>query len=211
MEYHFLLHDYALIQDALRLDAIRFVHFVGLALGLGLAFYADFRVIRHFGAPLKQSDVDFIHMIHRPLIVALLILWASGLTILVIKTGLDPALISAKLAAKLLVVAILTANAWALAYHVLPVLREAVGEPLWMLPLPQFSKVLIFGSISATSWALALGLGVFGIAKTLPPELLFGLIGLVYSSALLGAGTIVFGAMIAMHLPNMRQLALRPL
>ncbi len=200
--------DYIHLLDTLRLDTARFVHFIGLALGIGLAFFADFRMLRHFGAPVSKDDVDFIHMIHGPLIVALCLLWVSGLTILVIKTGLDPALISAKLSAKLMVVMILTINAWALARYVMPTLREAIGSPLWMLPPPDFAKVLLFGAISATSWALALCLGVFGVAKAMPPDVLFGLIGSAYSGALLVATIMVLGAMIAVHMPSTRHDAL---
>lgn len=182
--------------DDLLLDVFRFGHFIGLALGLGLAFYADFRVLRNFGAPLSRRESDFIHMIHGPLVFAVLVLWASGLGILVLKTGLDPALISAKLCAKLIVVTILTANAWALAKYVLPVLDSAVGKPIWRLPTERFAQVMVFGAISATSWTLALCLGVFSIAKQLPAEILFGFIGASYSCA-------VLGAIVIAHLPRM--------
>ena len=99
------------MDNVLLLDAARLAHLVGLAMGLGLALCADAIALKSCFRPITALDVRLLSMIHRVIMVALGVLWASGLMLLTFRTGWDLAAFTPKLVMKLCVVVLLTLNA----------------------------------------------------------------------------------------------------
>ncbi len=114
---------------------------------------------------------------------ALLALWISGLGLIGIDTGFDPAVMldKPKLLAKLSVVLVLTLNGWALHRWAFPLLASPQDEPQKAAGLPA-----LLGGISSASWLFAAFLGV---AKPLAIVLLYpGFMALYGASLLLAIG-----------------------
>lgn len=168
------------------LDAVRFSHLVGVAMGLGLGIYADARFVKGLGRPMLPSRVAELRRIHDHVAVALVVLWTSGLGLLWLRTGFDPAQMSPKLLTKLAIVGILTLNARVIGAIALPILERAVERRFADLPAAQRLALGVAGGVSCASWTAALGLGVFTAAKGLGPAELLTAMGATYAAALLG-------------------------
>ena len=93
------------------IDLIRFGHIAGLALGLGLAIYADHRFLRTLTRPLRREDVDLLSTIHGHVVTALSVLWLTGIMLLYVRTGFQAENVTPKLVFKVLIVSVLTVNA----------------------------------------------------------------------------------------------------
>jgi len=95
-------------------DAIRYVHLVAVAVGLGTAFVADLTALRHMGSGITPRVLDTLHTCHRIIWPALAVMWLSGLVLIGIRTGYVIADFSPKLWTKIAVVTLLTFNAFAI-------------------------------------------------------------------------------------------------
>lgn len=159
---------------ALRASLI-FLHllcFAGAAAAIVLGDLALF-AWRRVNAPLLARSA-------RGVTAALAGLWLTGLAVVGLDTGFDPALVagSGKLLAKLSVVSILTFNGVLLHRYAFPALTHASstrGDPLWVPTL--------LGSVSATSWLFA---AFAGVARPFAP-LGYGGLMAVYGGVLVAA------------------------
>lgn len=154
--------------ETLVLDALRFGHFFGIAVGLGMAVRADMLALGTLRKPVQSSLIGQLHDIHRTVFAGLAVLWVSGLGILYAKTGFDMALFSPKLMAKLVVVLMLTVNAGLIGAVALPMLNRARGQRFGEIA---FGRRLAMASIAAVSglcWVSALVLGSFTQLKPMP-------------------------------------------
>lgn len=142
-------------------DVARSLHLAGMAMGLGLAICADWLVFTKLFRPITLADVDKLRWMHRAIQIGLAVLWASGLTILWLRTGFDVDQFTPKLMVKLFVVTILTVNALAIGGAALSSIDSMVGQRLGAMDLrTRFFASIIMG-VSVFCWMSALALGVF--------------------------------------------------
>ena len=166
------------------IDGARLVHMVGLALGFGIAMLADASAARAVLRPLDGREVALPKTLHHFVTMGLVLLWASGLTLLWLRTGFDPERFSPKLMAKFCVVVILTLNAVAIGRIGLPTLLRFQSWRFGDIPLPERVQLCALGALSTACWVSALGLGVFAVFKTLTAGQLTHFMALTFLTAL---------------------------
>jgi hypothetical protein len=197
------------MSETMFVDLVRFGHLVGLALGLGLAVYADSRFLRSLTEPFDPLRLAELRRTHVFVSVALAILWASGILLLAIRTGLDPDRITPKLLAKLAVVTAMTVNARLIATVALPLLHRAGGTSFCRLRPGQRLRLAAIGAVSAASWLSALLLGTVAAFKPMGAPALAAIFGGIYGLAFLGAVAVALLAPVVLR--RRRQARLRPL
>lgn len=143
------------------LDLIRFGHVIGIALGLGLAIYADGRFLRALSRPIQSEEVRELRAIHAHVLTALALLWATGLMLLWVRTGFVVESFSPKLIFKVTIVSVLTTNALLIGSKVMPAIERAVGLSFAQLGFVTRMKLAVIGGISAACWLSLLALGIF--------------------------------------------------
>jgi hypothetical protein len=173
--------------------ALRFVHFIGLALGLGAATLLDLMLLRFFvREPISHQNWKLVHFSAGIVNVGLMLLWASGIGFIVHYALFDPAkLMNQKIWAKLAIVFVLTVNGLFIHAAILPRIKAQLGRTLFDgMSRFQKSVFLISGGISVTSWYVPVALGAF-------PQLNFA----VPATTILMTYGILLGIVIAaMHL-----------
>ena len=187
-------------------DAARAVHLLGLALGFGVAIVADLSAARTLVRPLSWSEIETLERYHRMVAVGLGLFWASGLVLIWLRTGFDPANFSPKLMAKLGVVTLLTFNAALIGKIGLTAIVEWQGARFGELPLMERLRLGALGGLSGAGWISALSLGVFSNLKTVEWAVLSELIGIIYLFGLVGAIMLALGAPVICFLQD-RKLA----
>ncbi|MEQ9053898.1 MAG: hypothetical protein RLO38_04245 [Roseovarius confluentis] len=170
-------------------DAARAAHLVGLAIGFGVAIVADISAARMLIRPLDARETRALHRFHRMVALGLALFWSSGLVLLWLRTGFDPANFSAKLMTKLGVVTLLTINAILIGRIALPVMDVMRGRRFGGLPAGVRIQMAALGALSTAGWVSALALGVFSQMKTMEWSLLSEIIGFIYLGALILAFT----------------------
>lgn len=142
----------------------RFLHFIGLALGLGAATLLDLLLLRLVAKKrVSQENWQFIEFGSKIVNAGLIILWGTGLSFLVEYALFDPVeLTNAKIWAKLVIVGILTINGFFIHAIILPRIKARIGRPLFAgMSRFQKSAFIISGAVSATSWYMPMALGAF--------------------------------------------------
>jgi hypothetical protein len=139
-------------------QALLFVHVIAFAMTLAAVLREDLRL-------LTTQRIDAPRLLHtaRAVSLGLLALWASGLALVAIDAAdsAGPWWPSAKLQAKLIVVAVLTVNGWALHAWVFPRLwgvAVCIDRSLW--------PAAVLGAISSASWVTA---SFVGVARVVSP------------------------------------------
>jgi len=154
------------------IDAATFVHLAAMAAGCGAVVFADSTLLRRPSRPFGRGQLAVIEHAHGIITIALVLLWLSGLALLGLKIGFDPARFSPKLVTKLGTVTMLTVTAVAMACYALPYLRANLGRRLIDAPLPQQSALALCAAMSAAGWSTALLLGSSKILKTAGEEVM---------------------------------------
>lgn len=149
------------------LDAIRTLHLLGLAVGLGLALCADVLALKSMILPISRRDVWLLGLMHRAILIGLGLLWGSGIALLHIRTGWDPAQFSPKLTIKLAVVAVLSLNALLVGFYVLPTFERHSGRLFGDIGAPARIGLSAIAGLSLSCWVSALGLGAFGLLRAM--------------------------------------------
>ena len=175
-------------------DATRAAHLLGLALGFGVAIMADLCAARSLFRPLGDHELEDLHRCHRTVAFGLALFWASGLVLLWLRTGFDPANFSPKLVTKLCVVALLTLNAFLIGRIGLPTMLAYAGHRFGALPLTHRLRLGALAGMSGAGWIAALALGVFSAMKTFEWDVLSEIIGAIY---IIGLGGAILTALIA--------------
>ena len=152
------------------LDIIRFGHVIGIALGLGLAIYADGRFLRALSAPIRAVELENLRAIHAHVVVAMALLWVTGLALLYARTGFSLSEFAPKLYYKVGVVSVLTLNAALIARKAMPKLEDHVGLSFIEMPLAVRMQLALIGAVSAACWLSLLALGVFQSFKQMGSE-----------------------------------------
>lgn len=191
------------------LSGLRILHFVGLALGLGAATLLDLMILRFFlrervtgeGLRIFAFAADRVGD-------GLLLLWLSGIGLLVWLSAFDPARLgNEKIWAKIAIVAILTINGAFIHAVVLPRLQAQVGSTLLAGMSPAQRRVFVgAAAVSLVSWCAPLALACLPQLNFTTP---IGSILWIYAVALaiaVGFAWMVVAA-IAPPEPGGRQLA----
>lgn len=181
---------------ALLNDAICFVHLLAVAVGLGASFFADFNVMRTLRTPVEQPCLDILHRCHRLVWVAMAGMWASGLVLVYLRTGFIWDSFSPKLISKIVVVCILTFNAWAIGVMAMRRIENWTGQSLLGMPMRVKLPMAIIAGVSTTSWLLALALGSSAVlaqsSASLLVPLIYGAYGLGVTLAICAVAALRF-------------------
>lgn len=173
---------------------LRFLHFVGLAVGLGGATLLDLMLLRFFVRQRVCAEhVEIFEFSSKVINTGLKLLWLTGFGFLLHYALFDSVkLQNPKVHAKLAVVVILTLNGVFIHMMVLPHLRRQIGRTLfhgtgWL----QRSVFFTSGAVSAVSWYTPVVLGVFSQLNFSVPatQILVGYLALVaLAAACMAAG-----------------------
>jgi hypothetical protein len=171
--------------ETLLYQLVLFAHLFAFAFALSAVLREDLRLLR-----TRRIDLPRLARTARALTVALILLWATGIALVALAVQADPAAWppGAKLSAKLVVVAVLSANGLLLHALALPRISrngsEVSGQPLSSQPL----WILAVGAVSTASWLSA---SLIGAARHVAQWLSFGdfmrAYGLIVIAALLCA------------------------
>ncbi len=145
--------------DMLLIDIARYAHILVVAIGFGVAFLADYQMLSRLTRPVDDAllaSLDVYHALIGKMIVGM---WITGLIMVGIRTGFDPANVTPKLISKVATVGILTANAVLIGGLAMPLLRSARGRSLMWLSTSAKLSLAVIGGISSASWMLALAMG----------------------------------------------------
>lgn len=170
-------------------DLVRVTHFIGFAIGFGAAVFLEGLVLSRARVAIEEEELALIEHGHRLILMALGVLWISGLALVGLKTGFDPALIVGKVQAKMWIVAALTANAFVIAWVVTPLFRDALYSSLSDMHDVKLAMIGGAAGLSAAGWLSALVLGAVSHLATVP----FDLLGPVFFGVLV-AGVLVGAA-----------------
>ena len=143
-------------------SAIKFMHLLGIILGLGAATILDIIILKFLVVgKVKSEHVVLVEFLSKIVTVGLAILWISGTLYLLHYATFTPAnLGNQKVWAKILIVGLLTLNGYFIHSRVLPLISKQIGAGLFQgLARQECALMLIFGTISATSWYVPLMLG----------------------------------------------------
>ena len=162
MSLSILLHAFSADFVLAARTMLRFVHFVGLALGLGGATVLDLMLIRFFISDRITPEKWIVFRFVSTLVnIGLLLLWVTGLGFLLHYVLFDPVkLTNDKIWAKLAIVWVLSVNGLFIHAVVLPRIEQQIGRPLFSsMGKWQRRTFLASGAVSAVSWYVPVALG----------------------------------------------------
>ncbi|WP_146140161.1 hypothetical protein [Alsobacter soli] len=154
-----------------------YFHLLAALAAAGAITAGDMAILGH-----AHLDLKLLGHAARCTTIALVVLWMTGLSVILIDTHADLALIagSGKLLAKLSVASVLTLNGVALHRVGFPALGRAHANPRRAAVLP-----CLLGAVSLSSWMFA---AFLGIAKPIAPVMGFGGFAALYACAIVGGG-----------------------
>jgi len=156
------------------IEALKFLHILALCMGLGGAIFANLLGLRLLLSTREGAlDGVFFH-IHDFVLIGLVVLWASGLGLAVLRFNLSD--VPLKVLAKIALVSILTMNSARIRERILPLVRCRHRPLIMHLPPGCLDDVVLLGSISFTCWFSALMLAKFTILQQLPAVKVVGLV-----------------------------------
>lgn len=179
-------------------DTIRFVHLLAVIIGFGVSFFADVMILRTLRSRVDRHTLATIALQHRIVLSALAVMWASGLTLVWLRTGFDAGQISPKVYGKLLVVTLLTLNAFVIGGFAMPLLERLEESNLLDLPLGRRLPLACIAAISGASWITALAFGVSDELAKAPAMTIENVILLTFG------GVLVFACILAVGVSRRR-------
>lgn len=179
-------------------DIVRVVHLGAFAVGLGAAAFLEITILKRFRTCIDGDGLRLVYQGHQLIGSAVRALWMTGLTLLIIRIGVEGGPLSAKLLMKLIVVSALTANMALIERWVLPTLGSLRSYALSDIPVNRLGALGAIGGFSGACWLSALALGGVGIFKTMG----LGALLLIFLPTL--AGGAVVGATVAVALGHSR-------
>ena len=147
---------------ALLKSALRMVHFLGLAVGLGTATFLDMMMVRFMvRGKIRRTHWLMLEFGSKMVTGGLILLWFSGIGFLVWYGFFEPKGIgNPKIWAKISIVAVLTINGSYLHGVVLPIFRDQVGRGLFEdVPARKRNMMVAGGVTSVVSWYFPVVLG----------------------------------------------------
>lgn len=161
-------------------NAARLVHILMVIVCFWIVIVADMTAAKSSLRPLTGNDLKRLHNYHSSLTTGLVLLWFSGAVLIGIRTGFQFAEFSPKLIAKVIVVTILTANAFVIGRLALPFYERNRGMCIGDFCVSIRTRLAVCGAISTSSWLSALALGAIPALKTASAITLINLLGLFY-------------------------------
>jgi len=155
--------------------ALRFIHFIGLALGLGGATLLDMMMIRFcIRGNVHPETYSIFEFSTKIISIGLRILWITGIGFLFFYALNDVIKLSnPKVHAKLAIVLILTVNGIFIHTFILPSVKAQIGKTLFEgVSQIKRSVFIISGAISVVSWYVPVALGVFSQLNFKVPALM---------------------------------------
>lgn len=133
-------------------QAVLFAHVIAFAVTLSAVLREDVRCVLE-----RRIDIAGLRATMRTVCIGLVVLWVTGLTLWAFAAAASPLAwgLTPKLAAKLVVVCLLTINGWALHIWVFPGLVAAGSAARRPGRWP-----MVLGAFSSASWLFAAFLGV---------------------------------------------------
>ncbi len=165
-------------------DLVRLAHLMAMAVGLGTMVSTDIMTLRRVERRISGEYCRAIESAHRIMMPAILAAWITGIVLIAIRTGFDPANFTPKLAAKLTVVSLLTITAVVVKWQVMPIIARAEGVTLMETSLRDKLVLAVCAAMSMSGWSLALLLGASVTFKTADWPTLVALLVTVYMVAL---------------------------
>ncbi|MCF2906422.1 hypothetical protein L0666_15620 [Octadecabacter sp. CECT 8868] len=165
-------------------DGVRYIHLLAVAIGIGASFFADFNVFRSIRSTVDQALLDMLHICHRIVWAAIVVMWASGLALIYLRTGFVLENFSPKLFTKVLVVTVLTVNALVIGLYAVPCLEQRLGKSILDMPKSLRLPMACIAGISTLSWLFALALGSSRFLANGSAELFYTLIPFAYGSCI---------------------------
>lgn len=163
-------------------DIARSAHLAALAMCFLLVISADLTASKSVFRPLTAGDFKRLHTNHAALASGLIILWVSGLFIIWRATAFDLAQFSPKLIAKIVVVSLLTANAFVIGKLALPYFQRNEGAVFGEFSLGVRLRLASCAALSSASWICAFCLGAIPWLKTASAAELIDFLGPIYAA-----------------------------
>ena len=163
-----MLTDFATSLDALLagvsfltifVDAVTVTHLLAMAVALGSVVANDLAMLRYTTRPVDWGVLDTLFGAHRLISRALIVLWVSGLLLIVLRTDLQADSVTPKLIAKLITVTLLTLTAVLMGRVALPLLARSMGHALLDIPFLRKIVLAACAGLSTGGWLAALLLG----------------------------------------------------
>jgi hypothetical protein len=203
-----------MIDPQLFVDLARYAHIATVAIGFGAAFLADYHVLSRLGRPIDDELTTTLHLCHSIIWKVVFGMWVTGIILVGIRTGFIFANFSPKLIAKLVTVAILTANAALISKVAMPLVEATRGRSLMWLPLGPKLVLAGIGAISSSSWMLALAMGSSKVLAASNGLVFIIMMPVVYFAAVaVAVGTMYLlhkGGQMVAHRPQTKSAGLVP-
>lgn len=168
-------------------SGLRLVHFAGIILGIGAATLLDLIIFRFvLTRRIEESYIRVIIFSSHIITVGLVLLWISGVGFFIYDTtNMD----NPKLLAKIIIVTVLTLNAFLVHLFVLPQVEIQIGQHLFDgLSKWHCFLLILIGTISAISWYVPMILGIVPqLNNTIPSEIILA----SYSALILSVNVII--------------------
>lgn len=143
-------------------SAIKVMHLLGIILGLGAATVLDLVIVKFLvSGKIKAEQIAMVKFMTGIVSAGLAVLWFSGILYLAHYAMFDPVKLgNQKVWAKIAIVGVLTINGYFIHKTVLPLMEKQIGRSLFAgLSRKQITMMMVFGTVSATSWYVPLILG----------------------------------------------------
>jgi hypothetical protein len=167
-------------------EILGMVHWAALVPALAMAISADLVALGSLRRPLGPRALGGLGRLHRGLLVALAVLWVSGLAMVALRLGPLGTGLTPKVLVKLGAVGILSLNAVAIGRIVLPGLAAQRDRCFGAFPAPLRMRLALIGAVSSACWAGALALGTIGALAEMGLADLALVLGPVLAAALSG-------------------------
>lgn len=168
----------------------RNLHLVSLALCFLLVALADSTAAKSMFKSLKDADFQRLHRCHSLLTKGLIVFWLTGIFLVWQATSFEWANFSPKLIAKILVVTLLTANAWMIGRLAMPHFERNRGMTFGEFHFSARMGLAICAGLSSASWFSAFCLGAIKWLKTASAIELAEFLLPIYGVCLAGAGMV---------------------
>ncbi len=166
-----------------------YAHLLAACVSVGILLLQDLALAKTRGNPLPEKTVNDLRTAADIMFIALVILWITGLALVVLGYLENPAqyLMNEKLWAKFTVVSILTINGLFLHYFSFP--RVISHSGLLGRSVLEQTLIATTGAISSTSWLFACFLG---IARPWNYTADYNFVMMVYTALVMGAIVVAY-------------------
>lgn len=154
------------MDNALIKEVLVTVHSFGAILGFGGSLYAhyfSYFYFEDFEQKIRATHLKVFHSINKFIIAGLVVLWVSGISLLVFYYLYEPhSFWNSKLYVKLFLVVTLTVIGYKVIFVITPELEHRVGQYFIKdLPEAQIASMFFWGGLSVITWFATFILGSF--------------------------------------------------